>query len=153
MKNMISYLTNTVSFFAFSTKSFFFEFLLLAKLLLSLASFFSFAMDGKFLQVFFPLLNHLVPGQDSLMVAGLGAVIGLDNLLPKRAVLNLDLVRVDRLQTLIQDLEHAHQLSANLLGGHVLKMRTFGEVMALSLSKVGAEVNSPGAMVDTDLDK
>ena len=151
MFEMISDLTNTVPFFAFSTKSLFFEFLLLAKLLFGLASFFSFAVDRKFLQVFLPLLDHLVPRQDSLVVASLRAVVSLDNLLPERAVFNLDLVRVDRLQTLVQDLKHAHQLRANLLGGHVLKVRTFGEVMALSLGKVSAEVNGPGAMVDADL--
>lgn len=54
------------------------------------------------------------PCEDTLMVPGLGAVVSLHYLLPERAVLELDLVRVDGLQALVQDFQHAHQLSANL---------------------------------------
>ena len=56
------------------------------------------------------------PCENALMVPGLGAVVSLHNLLPEGAVLELDFVRMDGLQTLVQNLQHAHQLGANLGG-------------------------------------
>ena len=50
------------------------------------------------------------------MVSGLGAMIGLDDLLPERVVFDLDLIGVDSLQTLVQHLKHEHQLSSDLEG-------------------------------------
>jgi hypothetical protein len=54
------------------------------------------------------------PGEDALMVSGLGAMVGFDDLLPEGVVLNLNLVWMDRLQALVEHLQHAHQLGADL---------------------------------------
>jgi hypothetical protein len=48
--------------------------------------------------------RKVIPGENALMVSGLGAMVGFDDLLPERVVLNLDLVGVDRLKALVQNL-------------------------------------------------
>ena len=69
--------------------------------------------------------------QDPLVVPLLRRVVGLHDLGPELGVLDLLLLRVDRLAALVQHLKHPDQLGADLLGGHILQVGTLGRRVGL----------------------
>ena len=89
------------------------------------------AVHGELLEVLLPLLDDLVAGQDPLVVPLLRGVVRLHDLGAQLGVLDLLLLRVDRLAALVEHLQHADELGADLLGGHVLQVGTLGRGVGL----------------------
>lgn len=106
-------------------------------------------IDG--FQPFLPLLNDLVPRQQTLVVPHLALMVSLRDLGLQLRRLDLKAVRVDGIQRLVEDVEHRHELGANLLAGHRLHMGSLRHFGLLRLCQVGSEVDARGAMVNAHL--
>jgi len=103
------------------------------------------------LQPLLSLLNDLVPGQETLVIPDLALVVSLSDLCFQLCRLDLQPVRVDGVQRLVEHIEHVDQLRTHLLARHGLHMGTLGHLCLLRLGEIGSEVDAGGAVVDPHL--
>jgi len=83
-----------------------------------------------------------VSRQQTLVVPHLALVVSLRDLCLQLCSLNLEAVRVDGVERLVQDVEHGHELGADLLAGHRLHVGSLGHLGLLRLSQVCSEVDA-----------